>query len=329
MTLPTHEIVNQIRCEAKKAISDGVIVWLNSSNNPEDKKLAALIQTNPDYYLATLDPIAFGVDKQELIKKFKGTGIAYDFQFDITEENDIDPTLNLLGIFSGRGKTSLGVESKFDRKRQNTRIFTITDNFTDLIKNGPNCSEPVPGPDFVYPIAGRVGVGEMIGEFSHMTLFGNLAGPKDNRKGPPTMADTLTFTTTISLDASPKITLTPIGTGFHLSDFTFGVNNQRTDAHTVTVGLALAPTEKETTSEKETGTKKEGKTATETTTTAAPQLNEASLLNRLIPGKVIQNGLFVNAKEGITTSELYALQAVDQAILRSQIFRFGTPIILP
>src|SRR5690242_4440977 len=81
VAIPTHEIVHQIRCETKKAIVDGVIIWLSQSrfNTPADARLLSRIKSNPEYYLAVLDPSEFGPDKQEIISKFKRTGIAYDF----------------------------------------------------------------------------------------------------------------------------------------------------------------------------------------------------------------------------------------------------------
>ncbi len=38
-----------------------------------------------------------------------------------------------------------------------------------------------------------------------LTLFGSLAGPKASPTNPPTMADKLTFTTTIDVSVTPKI----------------------------------------------------------------------------------------------------------------------------
>jgi hypothetical protein len=55
---------------------------------------------------------------------------------------------------------------------------------------------------------------------------------------PPTMADKLTFTTTLDVSATPKITFTPTGTLLQLTDATITAGAKRTDTHE-TMGLAL------------------------------------------------------------------------------------------
>jgi hypothetical protein len=53
------------------------------------------------------------------------------------------------------------------------------------------------------------------------------------------MADNLTFTTTLDASVTPKITFTPTGTAFQLTDAALTGELKRTDMHEVTVGLAL------------------------------------------------------------------------------------------
>lgn len=93
----------------------------------------------------------------------------------------------------------------------------------------------------VYPIIGRIGIDKITYDYLDLTIFGMLAGTKDKPAAPPTMADKLTFTTTLDASATPKITFTPTGTAFQLVDAGITGGVSRSDQHEVTVGLALPP----------------------------------------------------------------------------------------
>jgi hypothetical protein len=138
------------------------------------------------------------------------------------------------------------VTAGFDRSRQNERIFTVTDTLGDLIANTqhPTCTG-VPDENYIYPIAGRVGIDKVVDDFLNLTIFGNLVQENDKPKGtvdvkgPPTMVDQLQFVTKITSTATPKIVFAPSGTAFQLSDASFGVTASRTDTHLLTVGIYL------------------------------------------------------------------------------------------
>src|SRR5262249_29406395 len=135
------------------------------------------------------------------IRKFKDTAIAYDFTFNMTETTNLDPTVDLTRPLTHKTfGTSIG--AGFDRARQNIREFTLTDTFARLFTEIREryCSEIADGKNYLYPITGRIGIDEMIGTFVRLTLFADLTGQLDEadvigQKGPPTMADTITFTT--------------------------------------------------------------------------------------------------------------------------------------
>jgi hypothetical protein len=90
-----------------------------------------------------------------------------------------------------------------------------------------------------YPIVGHIGMDRIVYDYLDLALFGSLAGTKANPTAPPTMTDDLTFTTTLDVSATPKITFTPTGTAFALTDASLTGELKRTDMHQVTVGLAL------------------------------------------------------------------------------------------
>lgn len=92
--------------------------------------------------------------------------------------------------------------------RQNTRVFTILDSYKTLTKM-TNCGEPT-GSNYPYPIVGTIGIGEMIRTFFTLKLDENLEGEEGtdatslstSPKGPPTMVDTISFTTVFSASVS-------------------------------------------------------------------------------------------------------------------------------
>ena len=67
----------------------------------------------------------------------------------------------------------------------------------------------------------------------------NLAG-KDGKAGAaPTMTDDLIFTTTVTLQGTPKVVFAPVGTLLRVADASLDRNVGRSDKHQVTIGLAV------------------------------------------------------------------------------------------
>jgi hypothetical protein len=254
--VPTYVIVHQIRCEVRQAIIDIALGWLTSENQagrriPVDpvSRNIALEFLNHRRPIRELSPKLFKHNKEiaEIIAAFYDTGVAYTFDLDMSEVNNVDPQVDLLKIFPN-AKLTIGIKGGFDRKRENERLFTVTDSFRGLVIGLPPeyCLNPTTGRDYVvsenyiYPITGRIGVHRMMNDFVELTLFENLGGPKEKPTGPPTLVDQLSFTTTISGSVTPTITFTPAGTRLQVMDASLPVSVTRTDLHKVTVGLALA-----------------------------------------------------------------------------------------
>jgi hypothetical protein len=133
--------------------------------------------------------------------------------------NNLDPEVNFLRPSPLSTQVGLKLSGTYDRQRQNDRQFTITDNAGDLIRkvHADYCKRSIVQENFVYPIAGRVGMDKAIQDFLELSLFANLSGDgKDVTKvtGPPTMVDQLEFQTTIGGTGTPKITFLPLGEDF-------------------------------------------------------------------------------------------------------------------
>lgn len=132
----------------------------------------------------------------------------------------------------------------FDRSRENVRTSTVTDNFGDLVQKPMRCDGRLVGPNYIYPITGRIGVDDVVRAFVFLSLFGNLGGesgtPGVIPKGPPTFVDALEFTTTISGSANQRVDFAPIGRTLSVSHANLNVAASRRDKHQVIIGLALA-----------------------------------------------------------------------------------------
>jgi hypothetical protein len=248
----TYNIVRQIRCEARQAVFEYAVQWLAGPKNPdlEAREIGRQFQEGLRP-IHTLGPHLFKGEVRKLVQTFSATGIAYNFQLQMLETNNIDPTTNLLTL-NGRNQFSSPVSGNADRTRQNIRTFTVTDNFEFLLRNIPNdpannrdyCAGFIAGPNYIYPVAGKVGIDRMISDFVNLTLFGGLVGPPTSAanpttassKGPPTMVDQLQFSTTVALGATPKVIFAPVKT---FVDASVALKFSRQDIHTVTIGLAI------------------------------------------------------------------------------------------
>jgi len=245
VTLSTYDVARTIRCEARKAVRDKVKVFLQHAileNGEPDLPARAvgarLIENSELFY--KIDSKWFTGLTKYYFDTFKNSAVAYDFTFDMTEVNNVDANIDLLKPFT-TSKFSAALTAGLDRTRQNIRTFTITDTFIHLMKDVEDryCApEYIRGPNYAYPIAGRVGIDEMIDTFVDLTLFAHLDGDR-KAKGPPTMGDTIKFTTKISGGATPKIELSPIGQALRVASASIAFAASRQDVHTLIVCLSL------------------------------------------------------------------------------------------
>ena len=293
--IPTHLIVAKIRCEAREAIKDNLVQWLEALPQfPADQKLGFdIAQGRP---LDDFSDRLFSRPVAAIVKKFEDSAIAYDFTFDMTETNNLDATVDILRPIPVLNTFTSAFSGGVDRTRQNQRVFTVTDTFIGLLsKTKPDyCARfGTVDANYMYPITGRVGIGEMVHDFVVMSLFDGLAGDP-TKKGPPTTADTLTFTTKITGSAAPKIVLAPAGSALQVADASFTASASRTDIHKLIVGLSLP---------------------------AAPDPAAKK------PAVTTVNGIFVTVVG--TPAEISAANAVNQVYFRQGVSRSGDVIVIP
>jgi hypothetical protein len=261
--ISTYNIVRQIRCETRAAIIDSFLSFLTDERNNrlnsqhfkkvDDASRAIGLQAQADYEadrdsIRNFKPAKLTGFARNVVELLFHTGIAYNYDLKGLEIENVDPEANFIRPVPISTLVSLGLKGNFDRQRQNERSFTITDNAGDLVTKVPAsyCTKFIAERNFVYPIAGKVGMERMVQDFLQLTLFGNLSGDgkADVTKvaGPPTMVDQLQFQTVIGGSATPKVTFLPIGRAFQVADASLGVAASRTDTHQLTVGLYLDTT---------------------------------------------------------------------------------------
>jgi hypothetical protein len=250
----TYHIVRQIRCEAREALVSIIKEKLGDfarQGSSVSGRLLSMYESNPDAVAdiqAGLFPGPEHVEVRSFIKLFADTAIAYTFDLTMTENNDLTTDVSFVKPITSP-KFTLGINAGAKRKRSNQRTFTVADTFSYLVKqlNRPNsagkhyCDRHVVQENYIYPIAGRIGVDQTIRTFMELTLLASLTDEKGGKgAGPPTMADKLTFTTAISISANPKIEFAPVTSAFRLASAGLNGVADRTDMHQVTVGLAIA-----------------------------------------------------------------------------------------
>jgi hypothetical protein len=200
----TQAIVEQIRCEARRAVLDYAYHYKDGANR----------KNTVDYKTAT---------------------VAYEFTFDITEDNNAmaDATWGLPYVLGGN--FSLGANGGFNRTRHTTRNFKIVDTFEELRLTKCDGVDPQPE-NLIYPISGEIGVYEVVKTFINMQQIDN-----PNSGEVFTFHDTLMFTTFLTAGVQPKLVISPFSDRFRLAAANGNFNATRNDVHTVVITLAGTP----------------------------------------------------------------------------------------
>jgi hypothetical protein len=185
---------------------------------------------------------------REMFDVIYAAAVAYNFDLNMSENNDLGAGVNLLGAW--QATFTAGINGNSKRMRANERTFTITDTFSYLLTtlNTPvdgvyYCDGHITtGPNYVYPIIGRIGIWNTVYTFFQLSFFDNLAPDKAKPGvgGTPALADILTFTTQFDLTGTPKVVFAQAKAGGNqIADASLTPSVTRKDIHAVTVALAL------------------------------------------------------------------------------------------
>lgn len=293
--LKTYLIVERVRCEARDAIFNMALGYL-STNYQDRQDILDLVDnfknnTSNDWPKKRLTSKLFSGGLHDVFAKYEKAAIAYNFSLEMQEVNNLDASLDFGKVYKSV-TGGLGFGAGLDRTRDNIRTFTITDTFggllTEVKEDYCTNAKPYQEPNYIYPIAGSVGLREIIENFINLTEFTHLtAGDASRPAGPPTVVDTLTFTTKVSGSAKPSVTIASLpGAEWRLADASITGAVSRQDTHKLIVGLSLpAP----------------AKPAANAPTTSAAGL--------------------IDVKADATATEQQAAHAIEQYIIRFEIGR--------
>jgi hypothetical protein len=192
---------------------------------------------------------------RELAPSYTTAAIAYEFNFDITET---DTVTDAQAIFTKLFSTSfftLTLSSPLDQKsRQGVRNFRIVDAFSDAQKT--DCPNDPLRKNLLYPISGDIGAYEVLATFIKLQRahpLGDIGVPSPPEPGgvigqqkPPTgdvfvFADRLTFTTTLTAGAKPRLMLNPVRGELRATNAKADLAVSRMDIHQVTIAVASGP----------------------------------------------------------------------------------------
>ncbi len=236
----TFNIVKQIRCETRQAVFDTFIDAMTKNPdvfNESAQRIALQFQDDPAS-MYKLNPNLFTGNAKQFFQFFWKTGVAYNFSLDMTETDNLDTQIDLLRTLSA-SKQMFGFSAGVDRDRENTRVFTLTDDFAGLLDIKPRdyCEGHLASENPIYPMAGKIGIEPFVKEFVRISLFTNLGAQDDS--GAPTMVDTLAFTTTVSGSAVPMVTFSAVGPSLRVADASLTAALSRKDVHTLIMGLSV------------------------------------------------------------------------------------------
>ena len=188
-----------------------------------------------------------------VFERYNGGVIAYEFMFDITENNAHELRFDLLKIVS-RGTLSAGVGGGSVLNRKSIRDFMIADNFEDLITLfderycGPGSENGTRPEDrqtdnIVYPVVGALGLRELVGAFLNLNQSGNLVGLPNSPADVallPTISEKMQFTTTFSGGGAAGFTRQNDDRRIlRLEKASFTTVSSRADYHTLRMVLKL------------------------------------------------------------------------------------------
>lgn len=240
----TVEIVDSIRCESYWAVHDEVQYRIDRSPRLKRAGIKPLDIVDNIHRIRVINP-----NLAKLFETYINTEIGYTFLFDIKEVNKNSKTLKFRLPIVGNtrnGQFDLGVSASLDKTRQGIRTFSMIDKFRDLIHLEKRC---IRRPEdmrkkSMYPITGKIGMKEVIETFlslseSRLQNIDPNAFSKDEQKNVNFFRDEIKFTTTISGQVDPKITLNAITNRFKLVEASANKTATRTDIHKVVVSMAF------------------------------------------------------------------------------------------
>lgn len=253
--LSTFDIVQRVRCEASEAIRSFVFNAIDRRFGDIPKYQELLTKLNStdtatrEAAWEKLNPDDLNENIATVLKRYETAAIAYRFRFDITQDNNQNATLNLARALPNSPFT-VDLMGDAQHKRRNVRSLRIVDQF-DRLGSGlgdVKCYERGAPKNYRYPIAGELGLRELIRTFLSLNQSGNLVGANSagdpDFEAFPTISDQMTFTTRYKGTLGFGINITDPSESFRLVKAVVNAENIRNDIHELTVAISLPDNER-------------------------------------------------------------------------------------
>ena len=197
-----------------------------------------------------------GEERRHAENIIQHSAVGFDFIFNITEGNDIK-TPDGPGVKASYQRESFKNKEKgffldatgtTERERQNIRRFRVVDDLEALSNERIDCRKAEANPNWVYPVTGATGMGEVVRTYIKLEMLSDLrdrplepvdgALPLPVKGNAVTFSDVLRFKTKLSAGINPRITLTTVAGDLRLTGASFFGSASRDDIHTIIVALA-------------------------------------------------------------------------------------------
>ena len=166
-----------------------------------------------------------------ILEEYGQVAVAYDFTFDITEQDNLDAESGLQNFLYSPQVFDLGAGASLHKVRTGKRTFSSQETFYDLILRDQWCGNfETRDRNLAYPITGSIGLRKVVQTFMALSEQG---GGRDS------FVDLLTFTTTIGGSLSQSLKLSPVPDSFRLVSASAGLSAERRDFHQVKISLAF------------------------------------------------------------------------------------------
>ena len=250
--LPTVNIVNHIRCETRVAIQKKAIELLRNVHG--DAALADTLEQHLSEAWVVNPYTQLRPAERAFYFRYIQTGIAFNFTFDVTEDNKAALMADPVRLITN-GMAGVGLNSSGEFSREAIRTFIVSETFARLLQDTiPGCGQsPLRNENFAYPVAGSIGMAELISTFidlnenDPLTASSGGSGTKGSTNGSGVFADTLNFNTTLIGGVTPSVQINPVGHKWGLASPTnFAATVTRTDKHSLAIGLSLATSAEKT-----------------------------------------------------------------------------------
>lgn len=247
----TFRIVLQIRCEARTAVMNAALRYLNYKY--EEQRKAGHVERALAELLPRFNADLEAMSDRKLVDRFVGeirqkldrylaAAISLEFALRMSENNDFGGGTNLLRPLLS-GMDVIGLTLGDNHSRETFRNFRITETWADLTFHPRKCAEyPAVLPNYNYPMAGGIGLDEMVDTYTRLNEQVDFAKP-DKGVDDHAFVDVLKFTTLLSASVGPGFEVaSPAGRTFLVQKASGSFGIGRTDEHQLTVAVFIPAT---------------------------------------------------------------------------------------